>query len=780
MKFRSLLSLFVLVMMAVSCQQKPEEPEPDPERIYWDVTAKLTCQALIDHYWGASFPGQERRYYFNYASDQSNMTNGQWWPQGHAMDVIIDAYIRTGDQYYLDFYEKWWDGMPRYNYAPFPEEPWANHAIDDVEWLMMTLLRMYETTGVEKYYLKARDVYNKYIITTWGPDDEAPWYGGISWSTNPAISKSKNACSNGPGCIIAARLARFYDRISVPDTKTRQDYINEAEMIYSWEKRMLFHKDNGLINDRMEYSGVVGSALSYNQGTFIGSAVELYRLTGRSSYIDDAILAANYTINNLGEVDSSGSGFSRLLSDFSYASEEEKGGDSGLFHGIFFRYFIQLISLDVMNTSGYSVKRDNFMKYLEANAILAFNSLVSGVNIFPSNLKTMKVTNTLSAPLTPHVTGCALMGAMCYNEVIFTEDGFSPVEKLKLPAADYVLKLNSNLETDAQDFSWEPATTDDGYKVQYRLDFYDNAGAKQPVYSYDAVFDTEVSLSFALMNQIADAAHIAPNTEGDLFWTVTAFRGKVKKACTEGLRRMEVKRSDSYNVPENLYLEGDAAESGYAQMVPQKLIKWKAGDLNTAAGSQGQFEIYTHLNKGALSFIDKKGNTWSFSGKELIKSPSAPGNVTEAGEYHIVIDMLAGSCVLRRISKLMYVAGGDERLELSYAGGGKWKCRVPVESYDDRYNFRLYESENSYSWAALGASWWDQPWVTTSTATSGDRFQVYYTPMTDIAENELPWQPTFKWLQSNMAFQRDVLLDMSGFNASGSVVQYSHSYTVVK
>lgn len=178
---------------------------------YWNKMANGTSEALIKHFWGASFEGYEKRYYFNYGSDLSDMSTNNYWPQAHAMDVLVDAYMRTGKSYYKELFPLWWEGMPKYNFAGKmnPKDPWWNVFVDDMEWIVLAQIRMFESTGEKKYIEKARQVYDDWIWPTWGPEDEAPWFGGITWKTD--VAKSKNACSNGPAALIAARLYSFYD-----------------------------------------------------------------------------------------------------------------------------------------------------------------------------------------------------------------------------------------------------------------------------------------------------------------------------------------------------------------------------------------------------------------------------------------------------------------------------------------------------------------------------------------------------------------------------------------
>ena len=63
--------------------------------VYWQKMADGMSQALIKHFWGANFKGYENRFYFNYGSDLSNMTTNHYWPQAHAMDVMVDALLES-------------------------------------------------------------------------------------------------------------------------------------------------------------------------------------------------------------------------------------------------------------------------------------------------------------------------------------------------------------------------------------------------------------------------------------------------------------------------------------------------------------------------------------------------------------------------------------------------------------------------------------------------------------------------------------------------------------
>jgi predicted alpha-1,6-mannanase (GH76 family) len=387
--------VFAALLAALSCltahssQFTTQSSHPN-----WQQMADGMTNALIKRFWGAEFPGYKKRYYFNYGSDMSNMTTEHYWPQAHAMDVIVDAYMRTGDKKYLDMYPLWWKGAPKFNFAGRKEDAWWNPFVDDMEWMVLTQIRMYESTSDKKYLKKAMQMYDDWIWTQWGPEDEAPWYGGITWKTD--VEKSKNACSNGPAAIIAARLYNFYDEAGMKVKKPREQYLAEAKKIYHWLKNTLF-QPSGAVADNMARNGEINRKwiFTYNQGTFLGAAHELYKITGDKQYLADAVKAAEYVMDHM-------SGNRGVLGN---ATE----GDGGLFHGIFFRYFVKLINDETLDTA----TRRKFHAYLTHLAtVMAEHGVNKNTMLYGGRWWKAPADNA-PVGLTPHVTGCMLMEAMC-------------------------------------------------------------------------------------------------------------------------------------------------------------------------------------------------------------------------------------------------------------------------------------------------------------------------------------------------------------------------------
>lgn len=319
-----------LIIMCLACVAVLSSCEEDYNNIVvtdnryaidWNAAADSSSTGLISNFWNSTSN------YFNYTATG---TEFHYWPQAHGLDVLLDAYERTKDESYKSYFDKWFTGVKAKNGNTF-----LNFFYDDMQWNALSMLRAYNATDDEKYKT-ATIVLWEDIKTGW--NDKGG--GGIAW--NKGELNSKNACSNGPACILAARLYQQFNDAADLEWATK---------IYNWEKEVLFNPSNGAIYDNLNAStGVISNYIStYNQGTFIGSAVELYKITGEKTYLNDAIKAANYTINKLTA--------NRILN-------AEGSGDLALFKGIFVRYFTQLIQTPGLDAA----TKKRFVLFLKYNA----------------------------------------------------------------------------------------------------------------------------------------------------------------------------------------------------------------------------------------------------------------------------------------------------------------------------------------------------------------------------------------------------------------------------
>lgn len=373
MKTKFLYSLLLLIPFWLSCEsddlpiKDDDNNDDDKTEIKWNDAANKSSNALITSFWNNG--GQ----YFN--TDNSGNTTFQYWPNAHGLDVLIDAYLRTNDNSYKSYFDKWYVGVKSKN-----GNSWKNEYYDDMEWNALALLRAYKATNDTKYKDASLELWG-YIKEGW--NDNAG--GGITWKKG--MEYSKNACSNGPAAILAARL---YQEFGNEDDK------EWAFKIYNWQKSTLVNLNTGAVWDNINSnSGEIKKdwVFTYNQGTYIGAAVELHKITNEKSYLIDASLAADYTLSSL--VDNS-------------VLKSEGTGDGGLFKGIFIRYFTQLIIQGRLDKP----VRDRYLQFINFNAETLW---INGTNtqgiLFGPNWRMKPGSST---GLTEQLSGCMLIESMAF------------------------------------------------------------------------------------------------------------------------------------------------------------------------------------------------------------------------------------------------------------------------------------------------------------------------------------------------------------------------------
>ena len=193
---------------------------------------------------------------------------------------------------------------------------------DDQMWLCRELTRAYRLTG-EEAYLKEATMLADYCIDGWDCclDADGNEYGGISWG--PGYN-SKHSCSNGPLIQPLVWLADIYRTEDEPENLTfyfvqpdgtrastqrrhSEVYLEMARKVYDWQRKHLLNSSTGVYwdmlgapgeikyvevggytyRDHVDTGGPTGTAYTYNTGTMLSGAMELYRVTGEEAYLTD-------------------------------------------------------------------------------------------------------------------------------------------------------------------------------------------------------------------------------------------------------------------------------------------------------------------------------------------------------------------------------------------------------------------------------------------------------------------------------------------------------------
>ena len=195
---------------------------------------------------------------------------------------------------------------------------------DDQMWIIREMLRAYKLTGEQKFLTKAESL-TSYVLDGWDcvRDRNGEEYGGITWG--PGYT-SKHACSNSPIVAPLVWLYEIYSREENLNSKARyyafdtdgkrvrnvvpknEYYLDFAKKVYKWQMDHLYDSSLGVFYDGAwpssggitytEVDGVKcrnhldvgkpqGTFWTYNTGTMVSGAAELYRVTGDEAYKTD-------------------------------------------------------------------------------------------------------------------------------------------------------------------------------------------------------------------------------------------------------------------------------------------------------------------------------------------------------------------------------------------------------------------------------------------------------------------------------------------------------------
>jgi predicted alpha-1,6-mannanase (GH76 family) len=244
-----------------------------------------------------------------------NTGNYYYWWQAHAIDVVIDAYLRTEKQTDAGQILALMQGAAAYNNGTL-----HHNYYDDMEWMALALLRAYDATQRQEYLMKVQELWLD-IQTAWNTN----MGGGMAWKKDQL--DYKNTPANAPAAILAARLFHKFGK---------EEDLQWALKIYQWNLANLVDPETGFVWDGLNRQGDglidYDWEFTYCQGVFIGAGIELFRCTGKENFLADAKRTALATLGKLVHPETG------MLPD-------EGIDDTGLFKGILIRYLVLLLEL---------------------------------------------------------------------------------------------------------------------------------------------------------------------------------------------------------------------------------------------------------------------------------------------------------------------------------------------------------------------------------------------------------------------------------------------------
>jgi predicted alpha-1,6-mannanase (GH76 family) len=262
---------------------------------------------------------------------------GYFWDNAEMMEVVLDSYEVTKDPKYITMFGAMYKNFIEKNGADWQD----NKYNDDIAWAVLFSIRGYLLTGNSVYRDKAKEQFDKMYVRAFSNT----YGGGLTWYQTKT---SKNACINGPAMVACCYLAR-----ATGDST----YYDKAIALYTWSKLYLFDAATGKVNDNVDLDKKTGQlkistwSSTYNQGTYLGAAVMLYKFTGEAGYLAEAQKIALYIRDNMYK--------SGVMNN------EDNGNDLPGFKGIFARY-----------ARMYTVEtgKQDLVEWLRLNARVAYNN----------------------------------------------------------------------------------------------------------------------------------------------------------------------------------------------------------------------------------------------------------------------------------------------------------------------------------------------------------------------------------------------------------------------
>jgi predicted alpha-1,6-mannanase (GH76 family) len=249
-----------------------------------------------------------------------------WWNSAVATHTVTEYMKYSGDHQYLWLIERSYT----INRLPYPAGTkstdellgdFLSRAIDDALWWGLGWADAYEVTGNETYLAASK------LIADYGEEyyDESTCGGGIWWDGERTY---KNAVTIGQYINLNAHLHRL-----IPNDET---YLQRARTAWDWYVNSGMINANGLVNDGLTDSCENNNSTvwTYNQGLGIGAGVEIFRVTGDDSALQQAITLADAALESSLTVDG-------ILTE-TCDTEGTCDDNQKQFKGIFMRYMADL------------------------------------------------------------------------------------------------------------------------------------------------------------------------------------------------------------------------------------------------------------------------------------------------------------------------------------------------------------------------------------------------------------------------------------------------------
>jgi predicted alpha-1,6-mannanase (GH76 family) len=270
--------------------------DADSLRQMWTVVAEEVLPNRVTPSLRDSVMAGWKNRYFNWLKSE---TTG-FWGEAEMLETILDAYETTGKSEYRtmfeDAYAHFVSGNGGWGVKGNGKDWRWNSYNDDIAWATLASVRAYllfgshPNTNIDYLNIGKQNfdwMYNRALLPG----------GTLRWNEDPAGNRGSNSCINGPAEVAACYLAIATGNDS---------YYEKAKNLYAKQRQILYDPNTGKVFDAGSWneagtSFTVGNTWvsTYNQGTFLGAALMLYKRYGTEQYRTDAHKIVEWTRKDL-------------------------------------------------------------------------------------------------------------------------------------------------------------------------------------------------------------------------------------------------------------------------------------------------------------------------------------------------------------------------------------------------------------------------------------------------------------------------------------------------
>ncbi|MBB6670040.1 fibronectin type III domain-containing protein [Cohnella nanjingensis] len=296
--------------------------------------------------------------------DEGNIVGSHFWEAAYSREALVQFYNATGlNKDKITETYNWFEATHTRDRFGNPLSWIENDGDwnDDYSWQAQFTMSAYEATQDQHMLDQAKWHFDFFYSNN--VDDK---YGGGMWRERSARNQ-KDVPTNG-WAIVATELSKYYPSVKVHNNlmNTDKTYLEIAEDIYDWMKTSFMRPDGGIENSFSDGHLFWDDNLyTYNAGIFIELASNLYSLTHKETYLQDAVKAADFArvhfTNGVKQIvvyedDVGGQGLYK---------PDPAGNAEIVFRGILMRGIYKLITL------GHQTQ---YIDWLSNNAQAAFNN----------------------------------------------------------------------------------------------------------------------------------------------------------------------------------------------------------------------------------------------------------------------------------------------------------------------------------------------------------------------------------------------------------------------